>query len=77
MVISDFRVFGQASNANANVLGYGSQQAVFQYAVNGVVGNQLGPVIPTAAVPEPSVVSIAGIGVVIVGLVAVRRKGAG
>jgi len=51
-----FRTIGQGANPNANILGFGSQQSVFQYAVNGVGGNQLGAVIPV--VPEPSAYAI-------------------
>lgn len=51
-----FRTIGQGANPNATILGFGSQQSVFQYAVNGVAGNQQGAVIPV--VPELSAHSI-------------------
>lgn len=57
-----FRTVGQGSNLNANVLGFGSQQGVFQYLVNGITGNQVGAVIPVQMVPEPSAVALAGVG---------------
>ena len=55
---SNFKVVGQASNANANLLGYGAPwgtngniRGVFQYSANGIVGNQVGPVIVYSSVP--------------------------
>lgn len=71
MTIDNFRTFGQAANLNANVLGFGSQQAVFQYSANGIIGNQLGAVIP---VPEPSAIVLVGVGMGVIGLMATRRK---
>jgi len=67
-----FRTIGQGSNLNANVLGYGSQQGVFQYTVNGVTGNQVGAVIPV--VPEPSTIVVAGLGVAAAGVMRMRRR---
>jgi len=67
-----FRTIGQGSNLNANVLGYGSQQGVFQYTVNGITGNQVGAVIPV--VPEPSTIVVAGIGVAAAGVMRMRRR---
>jgi len=72
MTIDNFRTIGQAANLNANVLGFGSQQAVFQYSANGISGSQLGAVIPV--VPEPSAIVIIGVGVGVMGLMAARRK---
>jgi formylglycine-generating enzyme required for sulfatase activity len=62
IVISNFKTIGQNSNANANVLGYGLGFCTFQYGINGVVGNQVGAVVPVA-VPEPStcVMALAGL----------------
>lgn len=54
-----FRTTGNAANLNANILGFGSQQGVFLYSINGASGNQLGAVVP---VPEPSTVVLAGVG---------------
>ena len=69
-----FRTTGQAANANANLLGYGSQQGVFQYTASGITGNQLGAVIPVTAVPEPSTVVLAGVGLAAAGGVQWRRR---
>lgn len=46
MDFTNFRTIGQSSNLNANVLGYGSQQSVFHYRVNGIMGGPVGAVIP-------------------------------
>lgn len=67
-----FRTIGQNSNLNANVLGYGLGQGVFQYTVNGITGNQVGAVIPV--VPEPSTIVVAGIGVAAAGVMRMRRR---
>lgn len=57
-----FRTIGQGANANATLLGFGSQQGVFQYSANGITGNQVGAVIPVQSVPEPSTIALAGVG---------------
>lgn len=70
MTIGNFKVFGVTNHLNKNILGYGDNQGVFQYNINGVVGNQLGPVIPVtfttppppSGVPEPSSLMLAGLG---------------
>jgi autotransporter-associated beta strand protein len=62
MTMSDWRTYDLASNANANILGYGSQQAVFQYGINGVVGNQMGAVIPVSGSPDPTTLTWYGDG---------------
>jgi len=63
MEIQNFKTIGQNSNANANILGYGLGFATFQYGINGVTGNQVGAVIPTAVVPEPGTMILAGVGI--------------
>ena len=68
-----FRTTGLAANANANVLGYGSQQGVFQYTASGITGNQVGAVIPVS-VPEPSTVVLAGVGLAAAGGIQWRRR---
>lgn len=72
MTISDFMTVGQTTNANINILGYGNGRATFQYSINGVGGNQVGPVIPVL-VPEPSSIGFALVGA---GLVLRRRRSA-
>jgi len=72
MTISNFKTIGQSTNANANKLGYGSQQAVFQYSANGIVGNQVGAVIPV--VPEPSTMALAAVGIAFAGSLDYRRR---
>lgn len=67
---SNMKVFGVTGNANANILGYGNYRSVFQYTVNGVIGNQVGAVIPV--VPEPSTLTLAG--VACFSMVALRRR---
>ena len=44
--ITNFKVIGQTTHSNINLLGYGSGQGIFQYTANGIVGTQVGPVIP-------------------------------
>lgn len=67
MTIGNFKVFGITTHLNKNILGYGDFQGMFQYAINGVIGSQLGPVIPVTfttpptAVPEPSSLMLAGL----------------
>jgi len=46
IISSNFKVFGVSGNLNANILGYGNYQHVFQYTVNGVTGNMVGALIP-------------------------------
>ncbi len=60
MLLSNWKTFGVSGNANANVLGYGNYQSTFQYTIDGVVGNQVGAVIPIA-VPEPRAMTLAGV----------------
>jgi len=73
MVLNNFKTIGQAANANSNILGYGSQQAVFQYSANGIVGNQVGAVIPVT-VPEPSTIGVGAVAIVVGGIVQHRRR---
>jgi hypothetical protein len=73
MVISNFKTIGQNSNANANILGYGLGFATFQYGINGVVGNQVGAVIPVS-VPEPSTCAMALAGLACGGYSLFRRR---
>ena len=73
MVISNFKTIGQNSNANANVLGYGLGFCTFQYGINGVVGNQVGAVVPVA-VPEPSTCAMALAGLACGGYSVLRRR---
>jgi len=73
MVISNFKTIGQNSNANANVLGYGLGFATFQYGINGVVGNQVGAVIPVS-VPEPTTCAMALAGLACGGYTLFRRR---
>ena len=63
MALQNFKTIGQNSNANANILGYGLGFCTFQYGINGVVGNQVGAVVPTIAVPEPGTMILAGVGI--------------
>ena len=63
MAISNFKTIGQNSQPNANILGYGLGFATFQYGINGATGTQVGPVIPTVAVPEPGTMILAGVGI--------------
>jgi len=63
MSMDFWRTYDQSANANANILGYGSQQGVFQYGINGVVGNQVGAVIPVSGSPDPTTLTWYGNGV--------------
>jgi len=57
LVDSNFKVVGQTTHPNANLLGYGPAtnfslvKGCFQYSANGVTGNQVGPVIVYSSVP--------------------------
>ena len=62
MSMPNWRTFNLAANPNANILGYGSEQGVFQYAIDGVVGNQIGAVIPITQVPDPTTLTWYGNG---------------
>ena len=72
MVISNFKTIGQNSNANANILGYGLGFATFQYGINGVVGNQVGAVVPV--VPEPSTYALLGAASLVIGVICRRQR---
>lgn len=72
MDTSFWRTFGVTGNANANLLGYGNYRSTFQYVVQGVVGNQVGAVIPV--VPEPSTYAMLGSASIVIGMIARRRK---
>ena len=74
MTISNWRVFGVTGNANANLLGYGNYQSVFQYTVDGVTGNMVGAVIPVTAVPEPSTMLLASVGIAAAAGLDYRRR---
>ncbi len=73
MVLSNFATIGQNSNLNANTLGWGLGRGTFQYSANGVIGNQVGAVIPVT-VPEPSTYAILGAASLGVGLLCRRQK---
>ena len=73
MVLSNFATIGQNSNANANTLGWGLGRGTFQYSANGVIGNQVGAVIPVT-VPEPSTYAILGAASLGVGLLCRRQR---
>jgi len=72
IIQGNFKTIGQGANANANILGYGSQQSVFQYTVNGITGNQVGAVIPASLVPEPS--SVVMIAASVASAFVIRRR---
>ena len=74
MLISNWKTFGVSGNANANVLGYGNYQSTFQYTVDGVVGNQVGAMIPVTAVPEPGTMILAGVGIAAAAGLDFRRR---
>jgi hypothetical protein len=46
MNFTNFKTIGQNNNANANILGYGKGVSTFQYGISGVIGTQVGAVIP-------------------------------
>jgi autotransporter-associated beta strand protein len=62
MSMPNWRTFNLAANPNADILGYGSEQGVFQYAIDGVVGNQMGAVIPITQAPTPTTLTWYGDG---------------
>jgi len=74
MVVNNWKVFGVSGNANANLLGYGNYQSVFQYTVDGVVGNMVGAVIPVSVVPEPGTMILAGVGIAAAAGLDARRR---
>jgi len=74
MTLPNFKTIGQNSNLNANILGYGPGFATFQYSANGITGNQVGAVIPVTAVPEPSTIALAAIGLGLAGGLDYRRR---
>jgi hypothetical protein len=63
-----------SATQNANVLGFGNYRSTFQYTVNGVVGSQVGAVIPINAIPEPSTIMLAGVGLLAACGLNYRRK---
>jgi hypothetical protein len=74
MTVPNWRVFGVSGNANANLLGYGNYQSVFQYTIDGVVGNMVGAVIPVSVVPEPGTMILAGVGIAAAAGLDARRR---
>ena len=72
MTLSNFYTVGQTTNPNINKLGFGNGRATFQYSANGIVGNQVGAVIPV--VPEPTTMALAAIGLGIAGTLNYRRR---
>jgi len=73
MVNTNFYTVGQVTNANINKLGFGNGRSTFQYSADGIVGNQVGAVIPV--VPEPSTYAILGASSLAIGLICRRRSG--
>ncbi|MEI6239398.1 MAG: PEP-CTERM sorting domain-containing protein [Planctomycetia bacterium] len=65
---------GLTSGFTGNYLGYGNGVGLFDYTVNGVSGKGLGAVIPVQAVPEPSTLILAGLGVALAGVARTRRR---
>ena len=65
-------MFGVSGNATANVLGYGNYKSVFQYTIDGVVGNMVGAVIPV--VPEPSTYALLGAASLVIGVICRRNN---
>ena len=74
MSLTNFATIGQTTNANINKLGFGNGRATFQYSANGITGNQVGAVIPVTAVPEPSTIALAAIGLGLAGGIDYRRR---
>ena len=72
MIVDNWKVFGVSGNANANVLGYGNYRSVFQYTIDGVVGNMVGAVIPV--VPEPSTYALLGAASLVIGVICRRNN---
>jgi hypothetical protein len=72
MIVENWKVFGVSGNANANILGYGNYRSVFQYTIDGVVGNMVGAVIPV--VPEPSTYALLAAASIGIGTICRRRK---
>jgi hypothetical protein len=72
MIVDNWKVFGVSGNANANVLGYGNYKSVFQYTIDGVVGNMVGAVIPV--VPEPSTYALLGAASLVIGVICRRNN---
>lgn len=69
-----FRAVASVNNpAPVNLLGYGNGYGMFLWLEAGVGGNQYGPVIPVQAVPEPSTIMLAGLGLAALVSQAVRR----
>jgi len=75
MTLNNFYTVGQVTNPNINKLGFGNGRATFQYSANGIVGNQVGAVIPV--VPEPSTYAILAASSLAIGAICRRRKDAG
>jgi hypothetical protein len=73
MTLNNFYTVGQVTNPNINKLGFGNGRSTFQYSANGIVGNQVGAVIPV--VPEPSTYAILGASSLAIGLICRRRMG--
>ena len=74
MTVPNWKVFGVSGNANANLLGYGNYQSVFQYTIDGVVGNMVGALIPVSVVPEPGTMILAGVGIAAAAGLDARRR---
>jgi hypothetical protein len=74
MIVDNWKVFGVSGNANANILGYGNYRSVFQYTVDGVVGNMVGALIPVSVVPEPGTMILASVGVAAAAGLDFRRR---
>jgi len=65
---------GFRSTGAVNLLGYGNGIDMFSYTVNGVAGTSYGAVIPVQAVPEPSTLVLAGLGISAAGYASLRRR---